>query len=133
APWTPSPRRPVRRCRPMRAALGQREAHHEAAAAIEAVTRYLDRAAVHLDQALHQREAEAQAVMDASFRAAGLIEEIEDARQVLGTNAPAFVSDLHRDVILLPLDRDLDARPARAVLAGVVEQVREHLREPDGI
>ena len=57
-----------------------------------AVARHLHRALVQLDQALHQREADAQAALAAVERAVALHEEVEHLGQQLRLDAGAVVA-----------------------------------------
>ena len=54
-----------------------------------------DGSAVHLDEALHQREPDAEPARGAATRPVGLHEHVEDARQHLGRDADAGIA--HRD------------------------------------
>ncbi|MCY1213798.1 hypothetical protein D9M72_255950 [compost metagenome] len=86
-----------------------------------------------LDQALDQRQADAQPALRGLRRAADLHEHLEDRAQHVGCKAGAVVAHLdHRDA-LLRAQHDADRSAGRRVLGGVVEQVREHLREPHRI
>ena len=53
----------------------------------------IDRAAVQLDQLLHQREADAGAFMGAAARALDAVEALEEARELCRGNAGAGVAD----------------------------------------
>ena len=70
----------------------ERQPHHELAAAAGAGAARRDAAAVHLDQAAHQRQADAQAALRAAVARIGLHEHVEHARQRLGGNADAGVA-----------------------------------------
>jgi hypothetical protein len=64
---------------------GARQAHDELAPAPFAVAARLDRAAVHLDDAPHEREAHAETASHAVAPLRPLLEEIEYARQYAST------------------------------------------------
>src|SRR5580693_6392340 len=69
-------------------ALGaQRQAHHELAPLAESAAVDLDAAAVHLDQAAHQREPDAEATFDARQRVVALDEGLEDVGEPVGRDA----------------------------------------------
>ena len=90
----------------------------------------LDRAAVHLDQPLHQRQPDAQAALRAVERAIDLREEVEHLGQHLRGNADAGVAHAEHRLLPFPRRGNPDRAALRRVLGGVVEQVGEHLRQP---
>ncbi len=108
----------------------QRQPHDEAAAAVGAVAGGVHRAAVHLDQPLDQRQADAQAALRAFARAVGLREQVEHARQHVGRQADARV--LHHDhrVVAIALGQHLDVAALGRVLGRVVQQVGHDLAQP---
>ena len=92
----------------------------------------LDRAAVHRHQAAHQRQPDAEAALRAAARAIDLREHVEHRRQAARRAMPMPLS---RTVTTArsPCRVTRDARSARrafGVLRRVVQQVREHLRQP---
>ena len=91
----------------------------------------LDAAAVQLDDAAHQREADAEAAARAIERALALREEVEDPRQQLGRDADAGVRarGARRSPVRARSSRHGEP-PAGRVLDRVVEQVGDHLLEP---
>ena len=109
---------------------GDRQAHDELAALARAVALRLDGAAVHLDQPLHQRQADAQPALRALQRPVHLGEHVEDAGQHLGRDADAGVPDPDHRLLAVPLDGEPDAPAALGVLGGVVQQVRQDLGQP---
>ena len=86
-----------------------------------------DRAAVQLDQLLHQREPDAGALVGAAARALDPVEALEEARQLGRGDADAGVA--HRELDAAPSaapqrDRDL---ALEGELEGVGEQVQDDL------
>ena len=78
---------------------------------------------VQLDQALHQREADAETALRAVEAALALHEELEDARQELGLDAAAVVLDGNRRQALARGRGQADAARLRGVFAGIVQEV----------
>ena len=79
------------------------------------------------DQSLHQRQPNAQAALGAVQRPLCLREEIEDAREEVGSDADARIPHTHHGFIAFLLDAQPDATAFVGVLGGVVEQVHHHL------
>ena len=90
----------------------------------------LDGAAVHLDQSLHQRQADAESALGALQGTVHLREHVEDAGQHLCRNADAGVLDPDQHMVALPLGGHPNATALVHVLGSVVQQVRQHLRQP---
>ncbi len=117
----------------------QRQVNEEFAAVAGAGAARLDPAAVHLDQAAHQRQADPQAPLGAAQGPVDLGEHVEHPRQHVGGNADAGVShrDHHFTRGLTSPARHLDTAPdlsARiGILGGVVEQVGDHLGQAHGV
>ncbi len=84
---------------------------------------------MHLQQAPHQREPDAQAAGARTVGALHLREHLEDALQLVRRNADAAVLDRHAHLRTLALHRELDRAARPRVLAAVVQQVAEHLRQ----
>ena len=83
----------------------------------------LDRAAVQLDQALHQREPEPEPALRAVERLARLEEQIEHVRQQLRRDADAVVRDLeHERPVLGPRRHAGDSPPGSVYLAALVSR-----------
>ena len=74
---------------------GKRQAHHEFATRVRAVTACLDRTAVHLDQLLHDRQANSQPALRASQVAIDLSEHLEDLRKHMRRDADSVVPHRH--------------------------------------
>ena len=108
----------------------QRQANDELAALADAGAVRADPAAVHLDQRLRQRQADAQAALRAVERRLRPGRTSRRCGQLRGGDADAGVAHAHHRVAALALDRERDPAAARRVLGGVDEQVREHLRQP---
>ncbi len=87
----------------------------------------LDMAVVQLDQALHQRQADAEAALVAIERAFALLEQVEHTRQQIGLDAHPVVAHGEHRRALLDRDRDVNAAALGGVLVGVAEQVVDHL------
>ena len=107
-----------------------RQAHDELAAAARPVAVRFDGAAVHLHQRLHQRQADAQPVARALQRRIDLREHVEDARQFVGRDADAVVPHSDHGLPAFLLDGQPDVPAPVGELAGVVQQVADHLRQP---
>ena len=89
--------------------------------------------AVRVEDALDQVQSEAHAVAVEAAAAVGLVEAVEDERQVVGRNGLAVVA--HGDVgfaLRLP-ERDAQRAAGRGELDGVVHQVIEHARDGVGV
>ena len=82
-----------------------------------------DRPAVHLDQALHQREPDPEPAGGPLDAPVHLGEHVEDARQGRGRDADPGVPDGHDDLALAPLGGEPDAAAPLGVLGAVGEQV----------
>ena len=83
------------------ACLDRRKAHHELAAEAQPIAVRGDRAAVHFDDALDERQPDAEAAARSAAGAIGLAEHVEHARQHLRMNADAGVADAHDGVAAL--------------------------------
>ena len=83
----------------LRLARGQRQAHHELRALAEAFAVRRDRAAVHLDQAAHQGQSNAESVLRAVRLATALRKQLEHVRQHFRLDADAAVAHRHHDVV----------------------------------
>ena len=79
--------------------------------------------------AAHDVVGDAEPEPGALADALGGEERIEDALQMLGSDAAAVVLDLHRHVAVARLGRDPDGAAVADRLAGVHDQVQEHLLE----
>ena len=105
----------------------QRQAHREHAARIRAATLGGHAAAMHLDQAPHQRQADAEPALRAVDGAADLAEHLEHAGQCIAGDPDPGVADHHHGLFSFTPHRQPDAAARRRVLGGVVEQVGHHL------
>jgi hypothetical protein len=83
-----------------------------------------------LDQLLGHRQSNPKSSLSPRTRAIELHKPLEDLRQQAGRDADAVIGDPHYDIKSLPLDSDIDVTTTVAVLAGIVEQVLEHLGQP---
>ena len=92
-----------------------------------------DAPAVHLDELLDERQADAEPAFGAGHRPVPLGEEVEDAGQQLGRDAHARVPDLDDDVVALAPGREPDAAPGVGILRGVRQEVDEDLLEPQRV
>ena len=104
--------------------------HGERAAASRAGAGRLHRSAVQLDELAHEREPDAEPAGAALERAIALHEQLEHARQQLGTDAHAGVAHGQDRLIAVATHGDGDLAPGRRVLHRVGEEVRQHLLEP---
>ena len=85
---------------------------------------------MHLHQPLHQRQADAEPALRPLERAIDLREHVEDALELVGRDAAPGVLDRHHDVAVPHRSAVTEiVPPGRRVLAAVVEQVAEHLRQ----
>ena len=108
--------------RQVRRARGMRDGER---AALARALSTADRAAVQLDQLLHQRQADAGALVGAAARALDAVEALEDVRQLLGGNAGAGVAHRQLDAhcpVLPHGDGDL-------ALERELERVREQVED----
>ena len=86
-----------------------------------------DRAAVQLDQAMDERQADPQAALRPIQRLVRLDEEFEDVLLHLGRDPDARVADPQDGPVVLPGQADRDPAPRLGVLRGVVQQVGDDL------
>ncbi len=91
-----------------------------------------DRAVQGLDEAARDGQAQpgARAHLVALLHA---VELVEDALEVAGGNAVAFVQDLQPDAVAVAPALNADGRIRRRILGGVVEEIEQHLLEQHGI
>jgi hypothetical protein len=106
---------------------------HELRALAEAGAARLDPATVQLDQALHDREPDAEPALYAREAPLRLREEVEDACQHLGRDPDAVVAHADRDLAAGVDDLDRDAAPGLGVLRGVADEVCDHLLQAGGV
>src|SRR5262249_7703452 len=93
----------------------------------------LDLAAVELDEALDDREAEPGALLALGRLAAALLVAAEELREVLGRDPLAGVLDGDLDLRAEAADLDRDHVALARELDRVRDEVVEHLRDPLGI
>ena len=89
-----------------------------------------DGAAVQLDEALHDRQPEAEAAVLARRRRVALPEPLEQVRNELRLDADAGVGHADLDVGVHALEQDLDLAVLRRELDGVGQQVPDDLLKP---
>ena len=118
--------------------IGRRDG--ELAAGALAVAADLDRAAVQRDQVAHERQADAEAGARPLERHIALHEHVEDLRQHVSARCRRRYRECGsgpgpgRPRVLAARFRDQPDVPAvRRELAGVVQQVHQHLRQADRI
>ena len=113
--------------------VGQRQPHHELAAAARPVTGGPNRAAVQFDQIANQGQADAHAAFGPLQRGMGLYKQIEHRLQHVLRNAFPRIAhtDLDRVSVRLHAQRDLAAR--RRVLGRIGQQVSQDLQQPRGV
>ena len=73
----------------------------------------VDRALVQADQAMHERQADAEAALAAVERALALLEQLEDVGQQLRLDADAVVAHADHGLALAQRQRQLDRRRPR--------------------
>ena len=108
----------------------QRQAHREAAALADARAAASDVAAVQLDEAAHQRQAQPQAALRAVRGALGLGKQVKHAGLQLRFDADAVILHMHGHLPILQLHGDLELATVRGVFGRVIEQVGQHLHQP---
>src|SRR5262249_38270492 len=86
-----------------------------------------DAAAVGLDEAAADREADSGSAGATGHRAVDAIEAIEDALGVLGRDADAVIADAEGDRAAVGGGVEDDPAGVRRVLDGVLDQVAQHL------
>ena len=82
---------------------------------------------MHVHESLDERQADTQTALSAIEAAVDLREHVEHERQHLGRDAQPVVDDAQLGSVRSGRERYLDASPARRVLAGVVQQIADHL------
>nr|WP_229792281.1 hypothetical protein [Lysobacter bugurensis] len=88
---------------------------------------------MHLDQALHQRQADTEAALRAVRRALALGEQFEHHGQQAGTDAEAVVGHVQRDGVAVRGGADADLPAFRRVTRRVVEEIGDDLHEPGAV
>src|SRR5262245_54771969 len=104
-----------------------REAHGECGATPGALARGGDRAAVQLDERLHEREPDAEPAVSAVDRALALDEQVKDARDYVGGDAYAGVSHSEHRRAVLGAHTHRHSASRRSVFERVADQVRDDL------
>src|SRR5262249_30354806 len=89
--------------------------------------------AVKLHEALHQGQSDPETAASAIERALPLHEEVEDAREELGTYAHAGVLHPQDGAGALAPDLDVDGAGDGRVTEGVVDEVEHHLFDSGGV
>src|SRR5690606_666038 len=87
-----------------------------------------DAAAVRLDQALANREPQADA-FDRGILTASSLELVENPGEVLRLDSFAVVRNAHANLVLVALSPDLDSPAGERELAGVDEEVLDDLED----
>src|SRR5262245_15946199 len=116
---------------PLVRCCGQRDG--EGRALSFACARRLDLAAVHLDQLLYQRQAQAQAAVTARVRSVLLSEAVKNAGQEFGRNAFARVAHGERQARPRALECHFHSPAFGREFDGVGEQVPDDLLQPLGV
>src|SRR5262245_45887186 len=93
----------------------------------------LDSSAVHLHQALHNGQAQAQSAVLSGNAAIGLAKPIEDKRQEFWRDSDAGVDHLDFGSSAEILEANFHDAPRRGELDGVLRQIPDHLLKPVGI
>ena len=110
----------------------ERQAHHDLGPLTVASAGRADRPAVKLDQTLGQRQADAEAVAG-SLAGPGLHERLKDPRELRGRDPAARVTHADDRLVADRVQREPDLPARRRELRRVVEQVGDHLHQPDAI
>ncbi len=93
----------------------------------------LDPSAVHLHQAPHEGQPDAQAAFRAVERRLGLSKQVEEVRQELWIDADSRVANLDRHLLPAGLGDQPDDAAALGVFGGIVEEVGNDLVQADGV
>ena len=107
----------------------QRQRHDELRPLPLAFALRSDSAAVKLDQALHQRQPEAETAARTVKTRVRLHERLEHPVHEVGRDADAIVADADDGLVSPSLERHQHMTARVGELAGVPEQVSEHLRQ----
>src|SRR5690349_16547836 len=91
----------------------------------------LDMAAMHVDEAAHEREPDAEPALRTIELLRALHERVEDGGQHIAGDALAIVFDLGDRLLLAHAQAHRDRSTARRVLGRVREEVLEDLRETE--
>src|SRR5436190_2319988 len=83
----------------------------------------VDRSAQMIEEVRDEREAEPRAAERSRRGGVGLIEALEDPRELIGGNADAVVADPEDDRVALGARSELTRRPIRRVLERVIDEV----------
>ena len=115
------------------ARLDDREMDHERAPHVLPGAIGGDRSAVHLDQAFHHRETDAEPAQRARPGLLALGEHLEDVRQEGRGHADAGVPHRDHGFAAASLRDQPDAAAGLGELGGVAQEIRHRLRQPDRI
>src|SRR5262249_2365006 len=110
-----------------------RERPPKLGAPAEPVAPRLDAPAVHLDEAADEREPDPQTAAGPGKTLVELREHLEDAFPLLGRESDSLVADRDLDPAGPRRRRESDRASRIRELAGVVQEVREDLRDAHGI
>lgn len=114
-----------RRCR--RVVRGEREPDDEGAPRPWARAVGCDAPAVHLDQALDERQADAQTARRARPRGIDLYEHVEDVEDPIGGDTDAAVAHPDDGLLALLLHAESNVATIICELAGIVQEIAHHL------
>src|SRR6476661_8405882 len=92
-----------------------------------------DRATMHFNQALDQRQSDPETGRHAFGTAIELGEHFEDEITLVCGDAYPAVGNRYYYIAGLPFGRYLDRSLGRREFGSVVEQIRKHLRQPIGV
>ena len=101
----------------------ERQAHPELAAAPRSIAVDLDRAAVQMNQAAHQRQADAQTAFGALQRRGRLRKHLENLLEHLRRDTDPVVGDRDHGLIRFDSHAYLDCAARIGVLDGVAQQI----------
>ena len=88
---------------------------------------------MHLHQASHQSQSQAQTALRMVERMVDLGEQVENLREHLGGNADAGVANPEHDLGSLDSDAQADLSAGLGVLGRIVQEVGEDLGHPDRV
>src|SRR5436190_1650527 len=111
----------------------QRQTYLELTAFAQTIAARFYGALVKLDEQLNERQADAKPAASALERAIRLCEQVPDMGQHVGADTDAFVLHFYYYVIALMHRVKLHYAAAIRIFDGVIEQIGEYLRQPDGI
>jgi len=111
----------------------ERKSHDELAPGPRTGAEGLDGSPMQFDEPLHHRQSDAETSLRTLGTTAHLYEKPKDAFELVGWDSNPRVSDAYDRLPCLATCREPDPPTRLSVLAGILQEVAEHLRQPRGV